>query len=82
VRRWLLGALINGVFGGSSTSTIGIARTIVRESLQTSRDFPFHELNEGLLKRRGRLVAFDEETNVDALLARIMHQGGFEGWRV
>lgn len=68
IRRWLLGALLNAVFGGSSNNTIGVSRALVREALNTSRDFPFHQLNDGLMRRRGRVVAFDEDANVEALI--------------
>jgi hypothetical protein len=67
IRRWLLGALLNNVFGGNSDQTIGIARSLVREGMDRSSDFPFMELSEGLQKRRGRTVAFDSN-NTDALL--------------
>ncbi|KAA0570338.1 DUF262 domain-containing protein [Azospirillum sp. Sh1] len=68
IRRWLLGALLNSVFGGSSDQTIGTSRALLREAMETERDFPFHALTDGLRKRRGRVVAFDEEANVAALL--------------
>ncbi|MDF1722046.1 MAG: DUF262 domain-containing HNH endonuclease family protein [Minwuia sp.] len=67
IRLWLLGALLNNVFGGNSDQTIGIARALVRDGMGHSSDFPFMELSEGLQKRRGRTVAFDSN-NTDALL--------------
>jgi uncharacterized protein with ParB-like and HNH nuclease domain len=67
IRRWLLGALLNNVFGGNSDQTIGASRAIVREALLASRDFPFQSLSEGLLRKRGRVVGFDEN-NTSALL--------------
>ncbi len=67
IRKWLLGALLNKVFGGSSDQTLGVARQIIKEALQSSPDFPYDALCDGLLKRRGRVVSFDEN-NLDALL--------------
>lgn len=67
VRRWFLGALLNNAFGGSSTQTIGIARSILKEALSQKDDFPFEELCDGLMRRRGRVVSFDEG-NIEALL--------------
>jgi uncharacterized protein with ParB-like and HNH nuclease domain len=67
VRRWLLGALLNRIFGGNSDQTIGVARQIIKESALTSRDFPYEALCEGLFKRRGRVVNFDAN-NLDSLL--------------
>jgi hypothetical protein len=68
IRRWLLGALLNSVFGGNSDQTIGTSRTLLRETTEKDLDFPFYALTDGLRKRRGRVVAFDEEANVAALL--------------
>jgi uncharacterized protein with ParB-like and HNH nuclease domain len=67
IRRWLLGALLNNVFGGNSDQTIGIARQIIKDAMPGSRDFPYAELCDGLLKRRGRVVGFDNN-NLEALL--------------
>ena len=66
VQRWLLGSLLNGVFGGSSDRTIGIARTTLQDALATSRDFPEQALVEGLVGR-GRAAAFDE-SNIEGVL--------------
>ena len=67
IRKWLLGALLNNVFGGSSDQTLGVSRQIIKEALQTSQDFPYDALCDGLLKRRGRVVSFDEN-NLESLL--------------
>jgi hypothetical protein len=66
IHRWLIGSLLNGVFGGSSDQTIGTSRTIIQESLVKGRDFPYRPLVDGLA-RRGRLVSFDDN-NVDGVL--------------
>ncbi|MDF3811793.1 MULTISPECIES: DUF262 domain-containing protein [Rhodopseudomonas] len=77
VHRWLLGCLINNVFGGNSDQTIGVSRAIIRESLENSEDFPYFELIDGLKKRRGRVVNFDDQ-NLDALLEiRYGHRTAF-----
>lgn len=67
IRRWLLGALLNNVFGGNSDQTIGVARQVIKDVITNSREFPYFELCQGLLKRRGRIVNFDDN-NVEALL--------------
>jgi hypothetical protein len=67
IRRWLLGALLNNVFGGNSDQTIGVARQVIKDAVLCSRDFPYVELCEGLVKRRGRVLGFDEN-NLEALL--------------
>lgn len=66
VHQWLLGSLLNGVFGGSSDRTIGVARAILQEALKTGRDFPHRALVEGLASR-GRAIAFDEN-NIEGVL--------------
>lgn len=49
IRRWLLGALLNSVFGGSSDQTIGTSRALLREAMETEREFPFHALTASML---------------------------------
>lgn len=66
IHRWLLGSLINGVFGGNSDSTIGKARAILQESLKTEKDFPDLKLVQGLASR-GRVANFDEN-NIETVL--------------
>jgi uncharacterized protein with ParB-like and HNH nuclease domain len=79
IHRWLLGSLINNVFGGNSDQTIGASRSIIRESLLRSRDFPYADLVDGLKKRRGRVVNFDDQ-NLDSLLEmRYGHRTAFLG---
>lgn len=67
VRRWLLGALLNFVFGGASDQTIGTARAIVKDAAGTDRDFPYQALSNGLSRRQGQAAGFDPN-NVEALL--------------
>ena len=68
VQRWLLGSLLNGVFGGSSDRTIGAARSILQEALKSGRDFPERSLVQGLAAR-GRIAGFDEGNLEGALSA-------------
>jgi len=77
IRRWLLGALLNNVFGGNSDQTIGVSRRIIQEAMASTTDFPYQELSEGLLKQRGRVVGFDAN-NLDGLLeTRYTHRTCF-----
>jgi uncharacterized protein with ParB-like and HNH nuclease domain len=67
IRRWLLGALLNNVFGGTSDQTIGLCRKIVSESLGHSRDFPAVQLSQELSERQNKAVLLDS-SNIEALL--------------
>jgi hypothetical protein len=66
IHRWLLGCLLNGVFGGASDQTIGTARSILRDGLKISHDFPSRALELGLASR-GRITTFDDN-NIEAVL--------------
>ncbi|OAS23707.1 GmrSD restriction endonuclease domain-containing protein [Methylobacterium platani] len=66
IHRWLLGSLLNGVFGGSSDRTIGVARAILQEALKDGRDFPHRALVQGLASR-GRAIALDDN-NIEGVL--------------
>ncbi|GJD81762.1 GmrSD restriction endonuclease domain-containing protein [Methylobacterium gregans] len=66
IQRWLLGSLLNGVFGGSSDRTIGQARSILQEALKADRDFPDQALVQGLVGR-GRATSFDDG-NIEGVL--------------
>ncbi|WP_050983389.1 GmrSD restriction endonuclease domain-containing protein [Methylorubrum extorquens] len=66
IQQWLLGSLLNGVFGGSSDRTIGTARSILQETLKTERDFPHRTLAQGLASR-GRVAGFDAN-NIEGVL--------------
>ena len=66
IQRWLLGSLLNGVFGGSSDQTIGTARAIIQEALPAGQDFPYHALVHGLASR-GRLTKIDDN-NIEGML--------------
>ncbi|CAN7216049.1 DUF262 domain-containing protein [Bosea sp. LjRoot9] len=66
IHHWLLGSLLNGVFGGSSDRTIGTARAVVQESLRSGEDFPYRSLVTGLATR-GRATDFDDN-NIEGVL--------------
>jgi len=66
IHRWLLGSLLNGVFGGSSDQTIGSSRAILQEALKASSDFPYLSLVRGLASR-GRVTQFDDN-NIDSVM--------------
>jgi len=66
IHHWLLGSLLNGVFGGSSDQTIGTARTILQNAIKTGEEFPYRELVQGLASR-GRITEFDDN-NIESVL--------------
>lgn len=66
IQRWLIGVLINGVFGGTSDNTIGAARTIIKEKNREGKAFPYRELVDGLALR-GRLTELND-SNIDSFL--------------
>lgn len=51
VRRWVIAALLNRVFGGNSDSTIGAAKSAIASSLIEARDFPLAALNAALTRQ-------------------------------
>jgi hypothetical protein len=65
IHRFLLGALLNGSFSGTSDTAIGAARVAVREGLKENDDFPADRL-AAALERSGRITSFDER-NFEAL---------------
>lgn len=66
VRRWIIAALINTVFGGASDSTITVARRVI-EKTSPGSDFPFLELNVELSRHLRRSSAFEDSTIDDVL---------------
>lgn len=66
IHHWLLGSLLNSVFGGSSDQTIGAARTSIQDALRSGNDFPYRVLVQRLASR-GRVTEFDDN-NIDAVL--------------
>lgn len=67
IRRWIISALVNTVFGFSSDQTLAAARAAVQDGLVQGQDFPIGKLNLALKQKRGRLIAF-EDKNLDGFL--------------
>ncbi|HVX90647.1 MAG TPA: DUF262 domain-containing protein [Candidatus Paceibacterota bacterium] len=82
IRRWLLGALLNNVFGGNSDQTIGVCRAAVRDALSAGNDFPVDALNLALANRRGRVIVFDENNTAGLLDIRYGQKTCFLGLSV
>jgi len=59
IRRWLIIALLNGVFGGASSNTLRSARTILQEQLLASKDFPIAGLIDGLKEQAGHRAVIE-----------------------
>ncbi|MEJ1156928.1 DUF262 domain-containing protein [Prosthecomicrobium sp. N25] len=66
IRRWLISALLNRVFGGQSDSTLGVARSTIASSLTTNPSFPLGELNNSLTRHLKRQAGLTGET-IDAI---------------
>lgn len=66
IKKWLVGALLNNVFGGNSDQTIGTSRAIVKREINESTEFPYSALITGL-KERGRITDFDND-NINTVL--------------
>ena len=64
IRQWLVMALLNGVFGGSSDSTLHDTRMVLQEFARPQDDFPSDQLNA----KAGRRAAFTDDTLDDILL--------------
>ncbi|WP_283195987.1 DUF262 domain-containing protein [Rhizobium sp. AN80A] len=62
IRRWLIAALLNRVFGGTSDSTIGAAKNTIASAMQGSKDFPLGELNTALSRQIKRPSYIASET--------------------
>ncbi|MGE8585416.1 MAG: GmrSD restriction endonuclease domain-containing protein, partial [Agrobacterium tumefaciens] len=62
IRRWLIGALLNRVFGGTSDSTIGAAKNTITASLPHSKNFPIIDLNAALSRQIKRPSYLTSET--------------------
>ena len=48
IHQWLLGSLLNAVFGGHSDRTISNSRAILQSALKDGPDFPYRVLMQGL----------------------------------
>ncbi|MBB6182389.1 hypothetical protein [Pseudorhizobium flavum] len=69
IRRWIIAALLNTVFGGASDSTITVARRVI-EKTKPGDDFPFLELNAELSRHLRRSAAFEDSTIENVLQLR------------
>jgi len=69
IRRWLIAALLNTVFGGASDATITVARRVI-EGTGTGSDFPLLELNAELSRHLRRSSAFEDNTIDEVLQLR------------
>ncbi|HWJ75032.1 MAG TPA: DUF262 domain-containing protein [Kaistia sp.] len=69
IRRWVIAALLNTVFGGASDGTITVTRRVI-EKAKPGSDFPFLELNAELSRHLRRSSAFDDSTVSDVLALR------------
>jgi uncharacterized protein with ParB-like and HNH nuclease domain len=66
IRRWLIMALLNGAFGGSSDNMLRDIRTNLQLMPGTGSDFPLDEVN-ATIKKAGRSTAFDDDAIDEAL---------------
>jgi len=69
IRRWLIAALLNTVFGGSSDGTITVARRVI-EDVRAGDDFPLMRLNAELSRHLRRSSAFEDQTIEEVLQLR------------
>lgn len=65
LRCWLVGALLNGAFGGSSDTTLRDIRLCLTE-LQAGQEFPVDAVNTAV-RKTGRLATIDADSIEDAL---------------
>src|SRR5450432_1891183 len=66
IRRWLILALLNGVFSGSSDSTLHKMRDALKKHGEHGRPFPIRELDEAA--RESRRIASSDPAAIDNLL--------------
>lgn len=67
IRRWLIAALLNRVFGGTSDSTIGAAKNTISSALPKTKDFPLSQLNTALSRQIKRPSYLTGETLQDVM---------------
>jgi len=65
-RRWLILALLNGVFSGSSDSMLHRMRDALKKHGEHGRPFPVRELDEAA--KEGRRIASSDPTAIDSIL--------------
>ena len=72
MRHWLIMALLNGVFGGTSDNMLRDIRTSLQGMSGSGADFPIDEINT-TIRKAGRTAEFDEFT-LEETLARAYGQ--------
>lgn len=66
IRKWLLMALLNNVFGGSSDTMLQTIRDSLQKHGTEGEDFPLRAINAAI-KKKGQSTAFDQNS-VDRIL--------------
>lgn len=67
IRIWLISALLTGAFGGTSDSTIGVAKSVIASNIRISQEFPLSDLFDALSKQRKRPTYITDD-HISALL--------------
>jgi len=66
IRKWLLMALLNNVFGGSSDTMLQTIRESLQRHGKEGQDFPLEAINTAI-KKKGQSAAFDQNS-IDRIL--------------
>jgi hypothetical protein len=66
IRQWLLMALLNNVFGGSSDTMLQNIREVLQKDVAQGADFPVAAINAAIT-RQGRVSSFDQNSIERAL---------------
>lgn len=66
IRNWLVGALLNNVFGGASDTILREIRDVLRKNPRTEDDYPVEDINKAVAIR-GRVGSFNQ-TAIDNFL--------------
>ncbi|MBK7927011.1 MAG: DUF262 domain-containing protein [Bryobacterales bacterium] len=72
IRRWLIMALLNGVFGGTSDNMLRDVRASLQSMSGAAADFPIDAINT-TIRRAGRSAEFDDFA-MDEMLSRAYGQ--------
>jgi uncharacterized protein with ParB-like and HNH nuclease domain len=73
VRQWLVMALLNGVFGGTSDNMLRDTRAEIQKHPAQEEDFPIAQVNT-VIKKAGRRASFDEYSIADVLSLTYGHK--------
>jgi uncharacterized protein with ParB-like and HNH nuclease domain len=68
IRRWLVSALLNNVFGGSSDTMLQAIRKVLQKNTQKDTDFPSKQLEEAI-SARGRFASLAEAAALENVLS-------------